>query len=1173
MNAYRTACFLFFTLLLGMSPSISRAQPLETVSIQLKWQHSFQFAGYYAAIEKGFYREEGLDVRLVEHDINGKHYIQSVTDGDSEYGTADMGLLLSFAEGAPVVWLSQIFQHSPLVLLTLSQSSIFSPYELIGKKVAFDSNDAGNAPIQMLFDQTLGPNSNLVENVPLDYNLSRMIRGEIDASSAYLSDQPYALKQLGYDVNVINPRNFGIDFYGDNLFTSRSELINHPDRVKKMIRASLKGWNYALDHPEEIIDLILSKYNTQHHSRDHLRYEANVTDRMILRDQTPLGKLDPQRVEPIIAAYHKLRLLKTQDMPDGLFYEMSKARIELTRDEREWLLNHPKINLVMGEGLEPIVIKEPNGAIVGIIPDFLDYLGEIIGQKLTLITEPDLKRTHQRLQQDEIFGVAVTLDSPQRRKAFKFTDPYYQTQLIVFTNKNHADELHTRNDLNGKRVAVPEGHPSLSNYLAGLDDVTIVHAETPEAQLKLLQYGEVDAIVGYANYHYLIQAYLYTNLVPAFTTQHKFPIYIGIKPEHAPLVTILNKAIATLGERKRFEIISSWLNMEKPRLPSGHSINLTNSERQYLNALKKIRVAVQTDRLPYEGIDRQGNYQGIVADYIDLFAKRLQIAVEVVPTENYQQSLLALSQGRCDIIAAQPISSQVTRQFLTTTPYLISPRVFAVHRSLPVVSDFNEIAQGKIGIVADSADQHLLAEIYPQLALVPVTNTDQGLQQVASNKLDAFVDVLGSISYSIQKQALSSVKIGGAIPRDEQQTIVVSDKVAALVPILNKVISHTSAQDRKEIMTRWISVTYDNGINHKMLFKLAGVMLLLLGFMFYRQNLIRRNNTALMIAHKELEEKNRELNLLSMTDKLTGLLNRHAIDPIIKKEISRNKRSNNPVSLLIIDLDHFKLINDTYGHAAGDKVLTTIAQALSDMIRGTDSLARWGGEEFLLVATDTRILKATALAEKVRQTIENLNIDAMTITASIGVAEFHPDETFHQWYERCDKALYLAKDSGRNRVKVAQLPQSENVSPLSISNLLQLTWSNKFCSGHDEIDEQHMQLFSLANDLIDAFLMRRDATLIDEKLLQLSQKNSQHFRQEEQLLRRIHYPDVSQHCAEHELMEKKLDELVASYQQNRSDYSDLIHFISMDLISAHLLSIDNHYYPYLIDPVSQGKQA
>ena len=139
----------------------------------------------------------------------------------------------------------------------------------------------------------------------------------------------------------------------------------------------------------------------------------------------------------------------------------------------------------------------------------------------------------------------------------------------------------------------------------------------------------------------------------------------------------------------------------------------------------------------------------------------------------------------------------------------------------------------------------------------------------------------------------------------------------------------------------------------------------------------------------------------------------------LEDEISRSRRYNIPLAVAIIDLDEFKAINDTYGHPAGDVVLRKVAQKMKSLIRNTDSVARWGGEEFMLLASGTNAANALNLAEKIRKEINSLPFEEIEgITISIGVSEYIPGESFQQWFKRTDSALYKAKESGRNCVVV-----------------------------------------------------------------------------------------------------------------------------------------------------------
>ncbi len=226
----------------------------EKVGLQLKWLNSFQFAGYYAAQEKGFYAEENLEVELRERKV-GVNNIQQVINGESEYGVADTALLAERLNGISVVVLASIFQHSPLIYVSLKSSGIVSPYDMRGKRIMDDNYD--NAPLRaMLYEARLHENDFI--HLPNSGKIDDLINKKTDVVSAYSTDELDNYKQHGVEINIIDPRNYGVDFLGDNLFTTQQEIDTHPERVKKFLRASLKGWEYAAAHPDEIVDLIVN---------------------------------------------------------------------------------------------------------------------------------------------------------------------------------------------------------------------------------------------------------------------------------------------------------------------------------------------------------------------------------------------------------------------------------------------------------------------------------------------------------------------------------------------------------------------------------------------------------------------------------------------------------------------------------------------------------------------------------------------------------------------------------------------------------------------------------------------------------------------------------------------------------------------------------------------------
>ncbi len=196
----------------------SRAGARENVTLQLKWHHAFQFAGYYAAKEKGFYDDAGLDVELLEAGP-GIDPIEPVLEGRAQYGVSNSSLLLARHAGRPVVVLAVVFQHSPLVLLarqTAGSDATGDIHDLIGKRIMIEPQS--DELIAYLKQEGI-PLDRLVQ-VPHSYRPADLIEGRVDAITAYASNEPFYLDHAGLAYRVHTPRAAGIDFYGDNLSTT-----------------------------------------------------------------------------------------------------------------------------------------------------------------------------------------------------------------------------------------------------------------------------------------------------------------------------------------------------------------------------------------------------------------------------------------------------------------------------------------------------------------------------------------------------------------------------------------------------------------------------------------------------------------------------------------------------------------------------------------------------------------------------------------------------------------------------------------------------------------------------------------------------------------------------------------------------------------------------------------
>jgi len=187
---------------------------------------------------------------------------------------------------------------------------------------------------------------------------------------------------------------------------------------------------------------------------------------------------------------------------------------------------------------------------------------------------------------------------------------------------------------------------------------------------------------------------------------------------------------------------------------------------------------------------------------------------------------------------------------------------------------------------------------------------------------------------------------------------------------------------------------------------------------------LKRERDILRESAEELRRRAEAASEMSMTDALTGLLNRYGLQRALQRELAESRRYARPLSCLLLDIDFFKAVNDTYGHGAGDAALVQTARALTDAVRGSDVVCRYGGEEFLVLAPETNLEGAIALAEKIRLAVSarmfGSEAHTFPLTLSVGAAQLRSDESGNDMIARADDALYEAKQAGRNRVEAAE---------------------------------------------------------------------------------------------------------------------------------------------------------
>ncbi len=320
-------------------------------------------------------------------------------------------------------------------------------------------------------------------------------------------------------------------------------------------------------------------------------------------------------------------------------------------------------------------------------------------------------------------------------------------------------------------------------------------------------------------------------------------------------------------------------------------------------------------------------------------------------------------------------------------------------------------------------------------------------------------------------------------------------------------------------------------------------------------------------AKAQLENSNRLLEALSVTDPLTGLANRRRFDEVLSKEFARHLRSGAELSLVMLDIDHFKAYNDSYGHVSGDICLQRIAKVIAESaVRAADIAARYGGEEFSCILPDTDLQGARAIAEKIRLGINRLVIahDSSTtadfVSASFGVASVtcQVGMSTSDLIALADKMLYKAKEEGRNRVVAATF--SSNQQAGTEKNFVQLVWNDTFYSGNRLIDSQHRELFRMANRLLEAIESLQPNSVIAEMVTHLLDDIAKHFYDEEGILESLNFPGRKLHAKEHARLHKRGLEIARTFLADTPDLGDIVKFLVYEMVFRHIHQKDREFF-------------
>lgn len=706
--------------------------------------------------------------------------------------------------------------------------------------------------------------------------------------------------------------------------------------------------------------------------------------------------------------------------------QSSASDVFLTPQEKEFLQAHPVIRVQSSKNWYPFNFIE-NGECKGLSADLIEIIAKSIGVEIKYIKGPHWADFLEMLDNKDLDVISNIVKTKERSRNILFTQPFLQ--LVPSIVSSTASPFTSIDQLKGKHVAVIEGHWYQHVIEEKYPSIHLVPVPTNQSALTALVENQIDAAICLdLPVRHLLKTTPFptlsvTGIIDVNGISSK-AIRIGIRDDWPLLASAMNKALISLNNQQRAQLMSKWIGDEgvyNNLLET--SSGFTVAEQEYLTTKGTIKVCVDPDWHPVESIDKDGNHVGISAQLLNTIQQRTGIEFDVVPTSTWAASLTKVQQRKCDILSLAMPTPERNEYLEFTSPYIFVPLVIATNQKEVFITDLSMVIDKPLGVVKGYVVKEIILQKYPEAKLVEVDNISHGLQLVEDNKLFGYIDSLATIAYTIQQKGFSNVKVSGQLEETWELSIATRSDEPILRNIMEKAVQTLSQAEKMIEANFWYSVKLEHTVDYSLIWKISGLALVAITIIIAWNRMLytagKKTKIALNKLHKtqaELQQAYALMEKIAVTDSLTKIFNRTKLDESLDLEIHRAFRYNTPLSVILIDIDHFKRVNDTYGHQVGDHVLTEIAQILKTRSRQSDTVGRWGGEEFLIICPLTSAEGANAQMQQLRQIIAQHHITPVGIkTASFGATTLQKNDSLESLIARADRALYSAKAEGRNK--------------------------------------------------------------------------------------------------------------------------------------------------------------
>jgi len=690
--------------------------------------------------------------------------------------------------------------------------------------------------------------------------------------------------------------------------------------------------------------------------------------------------------------------------------------IGLTDQERAFLVENQLFNVHMEQGFPPFSYIENNN-FIGFSVEFSELIAAKLGIAFHYNRDETWEQALANIKTGKTDIIAQMIHMPEREEFANFTSGYMKYFQSIVVLKANTKTLNTVDSLLNKRVGVGAGYAVEAVIKQHYPEIKLITFKDSQQLVEAVISGKIDAAITSHQFvqHDILSRFI-TDIVslPILDNTLFSPITesFAIRKGYPLLHSAMQKAIDSL-HKEHLQLQIEWFSELEP-----YHVALSEKEHAFLNQHGSIKYCIDPGWKPFEFRDEKGQHQGLSADLIALFSERSHIHFQYVPTTSWAESLAFLKARKCDFLPLAVQTNQRKSYMALTSNYMNFPLVIATQNDQSFISDFKDIADKPIAIVTGYSIIETLREKYKNTNIIEVANGVEGLDLVEAGDAFAYIDTIGTIRHLVQENNLLGIKISGKLDQRWDVSIGVRNDSPELLSIMEKNINNITDDEKQAIHNKWISVRVEESMDYSLFWKGLVAVLIIGLFVSYRYRELRRMNTKIQATNDELAAAKKELELIITQDYLTGLFNRKRLDEVIKNETYRSQRFGSALGLLMLDIDHFKKVNDNFGHDVGDKVIIEVAQLIQNNVRLSDTAGRWGGEEFMVICPETNKDDLQQLAEKLRIKIATTPIPPLeTIAVSIGITIYNNEEQIAAFQKRADQALYIAKDNGRNRTQ------------------------------------------------------------------------------------------------------------------------------------------------------------